>query len=475
MKNLFLFFLLLSLLSCRSSNESATHSMPAHKRTELAEEVHQYIVHDESLIAITHVKLLDGLGNPVQENQTILIRNGYFDAIGSSEKIIIPEGAKIIEGRGKTIIPGIVGVHNHLHMPGQPFMGSTTSKLYLAAGVTTIQTCGAASPYEEIALAEQIKQGEVVGPDIVTSGPYFTGPGGNPNMIIPRSEAHIRDTIQHWVELGVRWFKVYRHTRPEDLQVIIDEAHQHEAKVTGHFCSITFEEAVNMGIDGIEHGLNSASDFRKNKSYGQCNGSRGYMDSLEIGSEVVRRLHQHMIDQHVFLTSTLSIYESSIPKRALANERTLKAMSPDLLSQYQERRQQYENEQEDGILREARLKRIMAFEYQFFKMGGTLTAGVDAGRHNLPGYGDQRNYELLIEAGFSPEEAIMIMSSNGARVLEESGIGAIVPGKRADFVLLNADLTADASLIKEVKYVFKEGYGYDPQLLIKEVEGKVGP
>ncbi|MDF9798696.1 imidazolonepropionase-like amidohydrolase [Catalinimonas alkaloidigena] len=474
MKYLCLLLLHIQLLSCRSS-ETTYNTRPETKQTELSKEVRKYIVYDEPMIAITQVKLLDGLGSPALENQTVLIRNGYFEEIGEVNDMKIPEGAKVIEGRGKTIIPGIVGVHNHLHMPGQPFMGSTASKLYLAAGVTTIHTCGAASPYEEVALAEQIEKGEAIGPDIITSGPYFTGPGGNPNMIIPRSQAHIRDTIQHWVEQGVRWFKVYRHTRPEDLQVIIDEAHQHNAKVTGHLCSITFEEAVSMGIDGIEHGLNSASDFRKNKSAGLCNGSRGYIDSLDIGSEEVRRLHQHMIERNVFLTSTLSIYESSIPMRALADERSLKAMSPGLQAQYQERRQQYENEEEGGALREARLKRIMAFEYQFFKRGGTLTAGVDAGRHNLPGYGDQRNYELLIEAGFRPEEAIMIMSSNGARVLEKADIGAVVPGKRADFVLLNGDLMADASAIKAVEYVFKEGYGYDPQLLVKEVEGKVGP
>jgi len=222
-------------------------------------------------------------------------------------------------------------------------------------------------------------------------------------MIIPKDAQHIRDTMAFWLEQGVRWFKVYRHIRPEDLEVIVDVAHEHGAKVTGHFCSITFEEAVNIGVDGIEHGLNSAADFRTDKEYGVCNGGRAYMDELDISSKRVEALHQLMIDSNVFMNSTLSIYESGIPERAFADERSLKAMSPALIEQYEERRRGYA-EKEQTIDKLARLKRIMAFEYQFFQMGGLLGSGVDPGRHNMPGYGDQRNYELLIEAGFKVEE-----------------------------------------------------------------------
>ena len=116
----------------------------------------------------------------------------------------------------------------------------------------------------------------------------------------------------------------------------------------------------------------------------------------------------------------------------------------------------------------------MDFEYQFFKMGGTLTAGVDAGRHVLPGFGDQRNFELLIEAGFTTEEAIKIMTSNGARVLSNPDIGSIEKGKRADFVIINGNLTKEPSAIKNVELVFKEGHGYDPKSILKETIAKFG-
>lgn len=474
MRALVLPFLFLAMLSCTASKPDttqATSSSP--ERIALADSVQQYVAYDQPIIALTHVQVIDGTGKPATPNQTILLQNGYIAAIGTADVLSIPDAATIIDGTGKTIIPGIVGTHNHLHMPGQPFMGYTAARLYLASGVTTIQTCGAASPQEEADLAKRIARGESLGPHILHSGPYFTGAGGNANMIIPKSEAEIRDTIRYWVNQGVRWFKVYRHTKPEDLRIIADEAHRHGAKVTGHLCSITFREAVELGIDGIEHGLNSASDFRDNKTYGVCDGGRAYMDELEMSDPRVKDLHQLMIEREVFLSSTLSIYETSIPTRGFADARTLRMMAPPLRAAYDERLAQYRN-REDGEIREAYFKRIMAFEYAFFQAGGMLTAGPDPGRHNLPGFGDQRNYELFIEAGFTMEEAIKIMTSNGAQVLELPEVGTIEVGKQADLILLDGDLKQNPAVIKKVELVFKAGYGYASHLLLEEIIGKVG-
>lgn len=441
------------------------------QRIKLDDNVLKYVKFKSDTLALTNATIFDGKGNPAKKDQTLIVINGYFKSIGNSSEIDIPKNATTINLKEKTIIPGIVGVHNHLHIPRFPFVGDIASKLYLASGVTTIQTCGSASPEQDIELSNKIKDGKALGPDMVTSGPFFTGKGGNPNMIIPQNEKQIRDTIQYWANKGVRWFKVYRHTKPHDLEIIIDEAHKQDTKVTGHLCSITFEEAINLGIDGIEHGLNSTSDFRKNKTFGTCNGSREYIDELDINSEEVKQLQQLMIDKNVFLTSTLAIYESSIPQRAFADKRTLNIMSPFLTSQYQERRKRFDNAKKNDNTREKRLKRIMAFEYQFFKMGGTLTAGVDAGRHILPGFGDQRNFELFKEAGFTTEEALKIMTNNGAKVLSNSKIGTIEKGKKADFVVIDGSIEKN---MRKVTLVFKDGYGYDSNLILKELNGKFG-
>lgn len=471
----YLYFILtffLCFLSCK--NTSGTHESISNRdrsNTRLPDSLVPYVKYHEGLMAFTNVTLIDGTGKSIKQNQTLIIENGIFKEMGNHTDIKIPQNAKTINLKGKTIIPGIVGMHNHLHIPRFPDVGDIAAKLYLAAGVTTIQTCGATSTSREIELSKAIKQGKQIGPEIIPSAPFITGKGGNSNMIIPRNEQHLRDTMQYYINQGVRWFKVYRNTSPTDLKIIIDKAHENNCKVRGHLCSITFEEATKQGIDCIEHGLNSASDFRNNKDYGLCNGGHEYMDKLIVNSPQVQALQQLMINNNVILTSTLSIYEASIPNRAYADARALKAMSPFLLNQYKDRRTDFDKNIYDTI-RNNRLKRIMLFEYQYYKMGGLLCAGVDAGRHVLPGFGDQRNYELLLEAGFSTQEAIQIMTGNGARALERSDIGIIQVGKRADFVILNGNLEIDVTSIKNMETVFKNGIGYNPELILETVQGQ---
>ncbi len=468
--------LLFLMIGCKNNLQSdknvasAVNSVTNDHGT-LSDSLSPFVNYNKALMAFINVTLVDGTGNPIKTNQTLLVENGVFTSVGYTATVTIPEDATVIDLKGKTIIPGIVGMHNHLHIPRFPFVGDIAAKLYLASGVTTIQTCGAASPYRELELSKEIENGNRIGPDIIPSAPFITGKGGNPNMIVPRNEQHLRDTMQHYINQGVKWFKVYRNTTPKDLKAIIDVAHGSKAKVRGHLCAVTFEEATKLGIDGIEHGLNSTSDFRTDKTYGICNGGREYMDKLVIDSPEVKKLQQLMIDSKVFLTSTLSIYEASIPNRAYADKRTLKAMSPFLLDQYKERRENFDKNIKDTT-RNNRLKRIMQFEYQYFKMGGLLCSGVDAGRHVLPGFGDQRNYELLIEAGFSAPEAVQIMTGNGAKALERSDIGTIQEGKRANFVILNGSLEKDPTIIKKVETVFKNGVGYDSDSILETIKGQ---
>tara|TARA_B100000949_G_scaffold234328_1_gene253058 strand:+ start:2487 stop:3944 length:1458 start_codon:yes stop_codon:yes gene_type:complete len=438
-----------------------------------ADSIVNYIKHNYSVLALRNATIIDGTGAPPKEEQTIIVRSGKFHLIGNDDEVTIPRNAIVMNMRGKTIIPGLVGMHNHLHIPGFPDVGEVASKLYLAAGVTTIQTCGATDAEKELLLSDEIERGQRVGPNIVPSAPFVNGPGGNPNMIIPKNWGHLKDTLGYWLNRGVKWIKVYRNVAPDDLETIIDMAHSNGAKVRGHLCSVTFEEATNFGIDGIEHGLNSASDFRTDKAYGLSGGGREYMDQLDMNDPKVTSLQQQMIDMGVFLTSTLSIYEASVPGRIYLDDRAKSVMSPYLIGRYEERLKEAQRHRDD-MTRELRLKRIMAFERQYFKMGGLLCSGVDAGRHIVPGFGDQRNFELLREAGFKTEEAIQVMTGNGAKVLERNDIGSIAVGKKADFVILDGSLVNDTSVIHKVNTVFKNGLGYDPGKLIGDAQGKFG-
>jgi imidazolonepropionase-like amidohydrolase len=135
------------------------------------------------------------------------------------------------------------------------------------------------------------------------------------------------------------------------------------------------------------------------------------------------------------------------------------------------------DENPNPVLTLPMLKNAMAFEKAFHDAGGLLAAGVDPTGIGgaLPGFGDQRNYELLIEAGFTPTEVIRIMSLNGARILGVDGdLGSVEVGKIADLAVVRGNITTDPAAIRNTTHVFKDGVGYDPAPLIASVEGRVG-
>ena len=122
-------------------------------------------------------------------------------------------------------------------------------------------------------------------------------------------------------------------------------------------------------------------------------------------------------------------------------------------------------------------KNALAFEKAFADAGGLLVAGVDPTGNGgaIPGFGDQRNFELLIEAGFTPEKAIEIMTANGAKVLGEfDRLGSVSPGKRADLVAIQGDPVSNPADIRNVRIVFKDGVGYHAANLLDSVRESVG-
>ena len=348
----------------------------------------------------------------------------------------------------------------------------TAPRLSLACGVTTIQTCGTGNPYEEIEIAKAIANWQEPGTEIINSGPYLTGPEGKQNFIRFFDEQTVRDTIQYWANRGVKWFKAYRHTRPDDLKIIIDEAHKYGTKVTGHLCATTYEEAAKLGIDAIEHGFIHSYDYAEGKEKDVCGGSRDFRSELDIHSEEVKRVHQILIKNNVGLSSTLAIFETQA--RGIADQRDLDAMAPFHRAAYENWRKRKLDKGKDWYFKEEWLQKSMEYDLAFYRAGGLLTAGPDPGLHNLPGYGDQKNYELFIEAGFKPEEAIQVMTSNGAKLLGREDIGTIAVGKRANLVLLNGNLEENPNVIRHVELVFKDGKGFDPEKLIDDVLDHVG-
>jgi imidazolonepropionase-like amidohydrolase len=458
-----------------------TRTLPAQRPDSLSEEVRKYVAVDTAVIALTHVLLLDGTGTDPQPDQTIIIRNGRIAAVGPAAGVPIPEGVRTMDLSGHTVIPGLIGMHDHLFYTaagGRAVqMSYTGPRLYLASGVTTIRTAGSRATYAEINLRDNIGRGLVPGPRIHLTAPYITGAAGGGSMDVVTSPAEARRFVAYWASEGATWIKAYTDIGRAELGAAIREAHRRGLKVTGHLCSVSFREAVALGIDNLEHGMLTASDFDPSKQPDVCPVTViGRNNQADPRGEAARAVIQAMVRRGVSMTSTLAVYEPFVANRPTKEPRVLNAMAPEVRASYKKIRDEIDSSG-TGPITEEGLRSSMAFEREFVEAGGLLGAGVDPTGLGgaLAGYGDQRNYELFIEAGFTPAQAIRIMTFNGAKILGvQQRLGSVQRGKLADLVVLTGDLSLDPKVIRSPTLVFKDGIGYDSAKLIGSVEGRVG-
>jgi imidazolonepropionase-like amidohydrolase len=439
----------------------------------------RFVSVEAPVVALTHVRVVDGTGAPPANDQTILIQNGKIGAVGSAASVRVPPGAHVMDLAGHTVIPGMVGLHDHTFYTtsARSIQISTSApRLYLASGVTTVRTTGSNSPYAELNLKRAIDAGNVPGPHMYVTGPYITGPAGG-GMAAALTPEQARRVVAYWADEGVTWIKFYTTIDRASMRAAIDEAHKRGVKATGHLCSVSFREAVALGIDNLEHGLFVNTDYDPDKRPDLCaSGSMAKLATLDLSSEPVRATIREMNAKNVAMTSTLAVFELFVPNRPPLEQRVLDAMAPDVRSEYLQSRAQLAQPGAFGTSPEV-FRKAQEFDVAFVRAGGLLAAGVDPTGNGgaLPGYGDQRNYELLIEAGFTPVETIQIMTANGARVLGGANeYGTIAVGKRADLVVIRGDPIAKPAEIRNVVTVFKNGVGYDSARLIESVRGIVG-
>lgn len=462
---------------------AATCAAPlAAQRPRLSPNARQYVTVDTPVVAITNVVLIDGTGAPARRAQTVIVREGRIASVGDASRVRPPAGAAVIDGTGHTLIPGLVGMHDHLYYMasgGRSMqMSYTGPRLYLGGGVTTIRTTGSMVPYADINLRRSIEAGNVPGPRIHVTTPYLTGPAGGGTMSVASTAEEARRFVDYWAAEGATWIKFYADISREAMGAAIQQARTRGMRTTGHLCSVTFREAVELGIDDLAHGAMTASDFAPNKQPDRCPSNiMAVLDAnMSDTSAVATSLIRLMVDRNVAMTTTMPVFELFYQNRPVTDERVLELMSPEVRAAYTAERAAIDRAQ-NHPLTAAGFQRALAFDRAFFRAGGVLANGVDPTGNGgaLPGYGDQRGYELLIEAGFTPEEAVKVCTLNGARILGVADrLGSVEEGRIADLVLLRGDLTAQTGVIRNVVTVFKDGVGYDSARLIAAVRGRVG-
>ncbi len=457
----------------------------ARAQTALSPAVREFVKVEAPVVALTHVRVIDGTLAPPREDQSVVIAGGKIQALGNAAGTPAPAGAQVIDLSGYTIIPGLVGMHDHLVYPSgggtviYNELGFSAPRLYLACGVTSIRTTGSIEPYTDLSLKKLIDAGQMVGPKMHVTGPYLEGVGSfTPQLYELSGPDDARKMVEYWSQEGVTSYKAYMHITRAELAAAIQAAHARGLKVTGHLCSIGFREAAALGIDDLEHGLVVDTEFTPGKKSDVCPEvlpTRLALTKLDVNGPEIQETIRDLVAHHVAITSTLPVFETFVPNRPPLEQRVLDALLPEARVDYLATRVRVAERPNNPWL--VLFKKEMEFERAFVKAGGLLLAGEDPTGYGgvLPGFGDQREIELLVEAGFTPVEALHIASANGAEFLGESArVGTVVPGKQADLLVIHGNPAANIADLEKIETVFKDGVGYDSAKLIESVRGAVG-
>ncbi len=456
--------------------------------------VARYIKVNAPRVLLTHARIIDGTGAPPLEDQSLLIENGKIVSISKDGPVSTGNQTQIIDLQGRTVIPGLVGMHDHLYYIARPDLAAdgtsepplivpqmtfTAPRMYLAAGVTTIRTTGSVEPYVDLNLRREIDAGRLPGPHLDVTAPYLEG-SNSPflqmhNLTGPDDA---RAFVDYWAAQGVTSFKAYMNITRAELKAAVDEAHKHGIKVTGHLCAVTYPEAAEAGIDNLEHGFFVNTQLDPGKQPDLCPRTVGNptLAGMDPDGRDATALIHLLVSHHVAITSTLPVFESDVPSHLHLQNRVLEAMSPPT-------REAYLYTRNLELTRPASDRAVIfqhgaQLEHKFVAAGGLLMAGPDPTGDGgvLPGFGDQREVELLVEAGgFTPLEAIKIATLNGATYLgKQATIGSIAVGKDADLVVIHGDPGKNINDIENVELVFKDGIGYDSAKLFQSIKGRYG-
>ena len=463
---------------------------PVFSQTTFSDETKKYIGYNDSVTVFKNALLIDGKGNDAKPHQSVIITNGKIKWIGDDATLQLPKGAKLIDLNGKALMPGLVMLHEHMYISAHDIgtrylnlkqLPFTFPRLYLAAGATTIRTCGSIEPYSDLRIKKDIDLGLLPGPSMELTAPYIQGKSSNfPQMKENKTPEEAAAFVNYWADQGFTSFKAYMGVDKPILKAAIDAAHKRKLKITGHLDIVTYREAASLGMDNLEHGFIASTDFvsaKKENERPDAGVAIKSIGNLDIKNDSVQQFIQYIIDKKVGITSSLAVFEGYTTTQPRPDQEALNAMSPDTRDYYLQRFVTVKSTASYLDWNKA-FANAAKMEKMFYEMGGLLTVGTDptGAGGTLAGYGNWRAIELLVEAdGFTPLQAIKIVTQNGSVALGfDKSIGTIEIGKSADLLVIDGDPSKNISDIRKVQYVFKNGVGYNSKKLFDSVKGKVG-
>ena len=423
----------------------------------------KFVIYAQTEIVLQNARVVDVVKGIVLEGHSVMISNGKIIGIEKTGKLSVPKAAKVIDLTGKTILPGLVMLHEHMTYNNGAavwqFHPVSFPKLFLAAGVTTLRTAGAENPMYDLNLKRQIDSGFLIGPGMFVTGPMFNDVSGGflGDFIISNYEDG-RKATAFWGEQGCTSFKVYSDISPEALRGVIDEAHARGLMVTGHLGKMSCTEAANLGIDNIEHSFGSCS--------ADLNLPWNTTWNIKPEQKEAKELIKLLIAKNIALTIT------PFSDSDYRNPAMLEYLSVD----ERKRVEGYLKNPPPFMPKEVNDKQLRPLEKLFIKSGGRVVLGADAADCGLlPGFQNHNAMVSMVKAGWTPLEVIKIATIDGAKFLKiENTLGSIDLGKSADLLIVSGKPDLNIEDIKNVEIVFRNGTGYSPKTLRESVKGLVG-
>jgi imidazolonepropionase-like amidohydrolase len=405
--------------------------------------------------AIVGGLLIGGKGFKTIPDSVIFIEKGKITAVGSRLETALPKGIRVIDAKGKTILPGLFDMHAHATQ-AEWFPAS------LAAGITTMRD--AANEMEFIApIRDAVNSGEItVSPRLLLAG-YIDSGENSVGSMKAETPAEARAIVNRYKQAGYQQIKIYQSLKPELVKVVTDQAHKLSMTVTGHIpTGHNIFTAVDNGFDQVNH-LGFVARVMTPRDFDSKSGGKRNFDPT---NKLAKDGFRFFLDNNIVVEPTLARGENSSKILGDSYEDTepgAKKLPFEFASLIKSM----------GVPSEMALRRQRgrAFGLRLLKAvydaGIPLIVGTDL---VIPGHTEYREIELFVKAGIPVIDAIKAATIVPAKAMNlENELGTIEPGKRADLILLDRNPLDEISNIRTVKFVVKDGLMFETAPLWKSV------
>lgn len=402
-------------------------------------------VEHKGAFAIVGARLIDATGAAPVDDSVVIVRDGRISAIGGK----VPKGMPVIDGKGKTLLPGLWEMH--IHASGVEF-----GPALVAAGITTARDCGGEFDYLVAARDAVAKRG-AIGPRLLLAGLVDAGALNAFGHVTAETPEEGRAVVDRYHAAGFEQIKLYTFLKPDVVKAIAEEAHKLGMTVTGHVPqALNAFEGVEAGMDQVNH-LNYVSTMMR-----PAGGGRG---AIDVNSDAAQKAIQFFKDHRTVVDPTagwgemaghskevdVASFEPGIAKAPPVLDVKFRGMGGATTAEQMR----------------ARTAQTLAVIGALHKAGVIIVPGSDTG---LVGYGLHRELELYVQAGMTPMEAIQAATIVSARAMGlERDSGTVEVGKRADLILVEGDPLANIADLRRVSKVVANGRVFDAGRLWESV------